>query len=266
MKNLKGIEKWVNLEHKKFEPYMSASKLNLFKNDLPMFICKYGFGKITRGGVAAQRGLIVEDAVVKALTKEMSVDESVDYAQKKFSAKYLVPDEEVHKEYISLEPMIQLSYDALVDYGVPEFPTNGKQERIQFNMVDKVNDWEIPFIGYLDLVFPESGLIVDLKTTKNMPSVMSYDHKLQRAIYQKAKGNQKVVFLYVTPKKCEEKMDGDADEMLESARVMVNKMNEFCDTLTPEQARKSVPLNESPMNFYWKGEDELKKFYNNEKG
>lgn len=262
MKNLTGIEKWSKLPHKKFEPYMSASKLSLFKNDLPMFICRYGFGKSGSGSVAMQRGIIVEDAVVKILTKEMKLNEGILYAIDEFNKKYFVNDEEVAKEYKNLEPMIRLSCEALEDYGVPVFPENSKQEKIQFNMVDNVNNWEVPFIGYLDLVFPEKGVIVDLKTTTRIPSTQSFDHKLQRAIYAKAKGNQKVEFLYVTPSRAEFKEDGDVNEMLEQARIIINRMNSFCDYMTPEQARECVPINDSPMNLYWRGEHELKNFYN----
>tara|TARA_S200002703_G_scaffold126560_3_gene113067 strand:+ start:187 stop:999 length:813 start_codon:yes stop_codon:yes gene_type:complete len=264
MKNLPGIEKWSKLEHGKFEPYMSASKLNLFKNDLPMFICKYGYGKGSGGSPAMHRGLIVEDAVVRVLQKKMSVDESIEKAAARFGSLYLVPDEAVHKEFLNLDPMIRLSCEALADYGVPEFPENGKQEKVEFTMKDTINNWEIPFIGFLDLVFPETGNIVDLKTTTKMPSTQSFDHQLQRAIYQKAKGNFDVQFLYVTPKRYDWLADGNPDELLESARGIVNHMNSFCNNLTPEQARKSIPLNDNYLNFYWKNENELKGFYRQE--
>ena len=265
MKNLAGIEKWSKLEHKKFEPYMSASKLSLFRNDLPMFICKYGFGKGSTGSPAMHRGIIVEDAVVRVLQGKMSVDESIEKAAARFGSLYLVPDEEVHKEFLNLDPMIRLSCEELKDFGEPVFPEDGKQERVEFMMTDTLNKWQIPFMGFLDLVFPKTGRIVDLKTTKQMPSTQSYDHKLQRAIYQKARGNYDVSFLYVTPKKAEFKADGNVDEMLESARITVNKMNNFCDNFTPDQARKSIPINDNFLNFYWKGEEELKQFYNSEK-
>lgn len=262
MKNLAGIAKWSQLEHGVFKPYMSASKLSLFRNDLPMFICKYGYGKKTSGSPAMHRGIIVEDAVVRVLQGKMSVDESIVKAASRFGQLYLVHDDEVHKEYLNLDPMIRLSCEALADYGVPVFPNDNSQEEIEFTMNDTVNDWQMPFKGYLDLVFPDTGRIVDLKTTKAMPPHQSYDHQLQRAIYQKARGNYDVSFLYVTPKKFEFKQDGNTDDLLESARVTINNMNKFCDHLTPDMARKSIPLNDSGFNYYWKGEEELKQFYN----
>lgn len=265
MRNLTGIEKWSKLEHKKFEPYMSASKLNLFKNDLPMFICKYGFGKKSTGSAAMYRGIIVEDAVVRVLQNKMSIDESIEKAAARFGSLFPVFNDDANKEFLNLDPMIRLSCEALTDYGQPSFPADGSQEKIEFTMSDKINDWDIPFIGFLDLVFPDTGTIVDLKTTTRMPSVQSYDHQLQRAIYQKARHNFDVSFLYVTPKKYEFKSDGTPDDLLESARLTVNAMNKFCEYLTPEQARKSIPLDDSAFNYYWKNENELKQFYNFER-
>lgn len=262
MKNLNGIKKWTEL-NKGFEPYMSASKLSLFKNDLPMFVCKYGFGKRTSGSPAMHRGLIVEDAVVRVLQGKMTVDETIEKAAARFGSLYLIQDESTHKEFLNLDPMIRQSCEALEGYGVPVFDDNNRQEKIEFNMKDTINDWEIPFIGYLDLVFPDTGTIVDLKTTTRMPSTQSFDHQLQRAIYQKARSNYNVEFLYVTPKKYEFKQDGVTDDLLENARRIVNSMNQFCDSLTPEQARKAIPFTDS---FYWSGERELTEFYNNESG
>ena len=261
MKNLDGICKWVDLK-KGFEPYMSASKLALFKNDLPMFVCKYGFGKKQQPSVAMNRGLIVEDAVCAVLTKKLDVEQAILKAINRFSSLYLIYDDEVNREYLNLDPMIRQSCEALKEYGEPEFQENGKQERIEFTMSDKIHGWEIPIMGFLDLVFPECGAVVDLKTTTRMPSTMSYDHMLQRAIYQKAKGNYKVEFLYVTPKKSEFKEDGEPNDLLEDARITINQMNSFCNNLSPEQARKSLPIKDS---FYWRGEEALKEFYNSEK-
>ena len=94
-----------------------------------------------------------------------------------------------------------------------------------------------------------------------MPSTMSADHQLQRAIYQKAKSNYTVKFLYVTKSKFDFKEDGDPDHIMEEARLTINRLNKFCDTMTPDQARQCIPIQN---NFYWVGEDHMKKFYNQE--
>tara|TARA_R100001460_G_scaffold32767_1_gene64231 strand:- start:3547 stop:4347 length:801 start_codon:yes stop_codon:yes gene_type:complete len=260
MKNLTGIQKWVDLK-KGFEPNVSASKLSLFKNDLPMFICKYGFGKKQQASPSMHRGIIVEDAIAAILLEKLDVEAAIERAINRFNQLYIIPDDRVLKEATNIPPMIRQSYEALKDYGKPEFAEDGKQEKIQFDFIDTKNDWSIPIVGFLDLVFPESGQIIDLKTTAAMPSTMSADHQLQRSIYQKAKSNYTVKFLYVTKSKFDFKEDGDPDHIMEEARLTINRLDRFCDTMTPDQARQCIPIQN---NFYWVGEDHMKKFYNQE--
>jgi len=261
LKNLQGIQKWCDLSEGKLQPYMSASKLNQFRNDLPMFVCKYGFGMKTKTSAPMQRGLIVEKAVVEVLTKTLEIDEAITLAESRFTSKFpLIADESIAKEFKSLEPFIRNSVEALEEFGCPEFD-NGDQERIKFTMKDTVNDWEVDFIGFLDLVYPD-GTVIDLKTTHRMPSTQSYDHQLQRAIYQMAKSNHSVKFCYVTPRGFAFKEDGDVTQLMEEARLTVNRMNKFCEKFTPEEARQCIPQTNT---FYWTGENELKEFYNQEK-
>jgi hypothetical protein len=102
--------------------------------------------------------------------------------------------------------------------------------------------------------------VIDLKTTGRMPSTMSAEHQLQRAIYQKAKGNMGVKFLYVTPKKASMLEDGDPAELLAQAKVQITRMEAFLRTLDKETAKAIVPV--QPNSFYWKGNEALRKeFY-----
>jgi hypothetical protein len=108
-------------------------------------------------------------------------------------------------------------------------------------------------IGFLDLVFPQHGVVIDLKTTGRMPSTMSAEHQLQRAIYQKAKGgNQSVKFLYVTPKKAAMLEDGDPTEILAQAKVQITRMEAFLRTLDKETAKAIVPV--QPNSFLLEGQ------------
>ena len=59
----------------------------------------------------------------------------------------------------------------------------------------------VPIVGYLDLLFPQHGLLIDLKTTARIPSEMSEAHCLQGGIYAAAMGNHQVRFAYVSAKK-----------------------------------------------------------------
>ena len=258
MKNLPGIAKWCELG-KGFEPYVSPSKLNRFRNSPSMFVCTYGFGKKTQGSPAMFRGIFVEDAVVEVLTQQKSIEQATKDAQKKFNERYFIYDEfgKCEKEYKVIEPMIQNSCDALDDFGIPEF-TDGKQQKIEFDIEDE--DWSIKGLGYLDLVFP-NGHIVDLKTTHSCPSVMSPEHQLQRAFYKTARSNYQVSFLYVTKAKAQFLEDGDEVNIMNDAKLLIKQMDNFCNTLTPEAARSIIPI--ANGDYSWTGENNLRNFYNN---
>jgi len=153
---------------------------------------------------------------------------------------------------------VQLAVEELTEFGKPEFPENERQEKI--SITAKGDGWEIPVIGYLDLVFPQHGVVIDLKTTSRLPSSMSAEHVLQRAIYQKAKGNMAVRFLYVTPKKAVMLEDGDVNETLALAKAQINRLEAFLRAVDKDTARAIVPLN--PNSFYWSGAEALRKeFY-----
>jgi hypothetical protein len=128
----------------------------------------------------------------------------------------MIADEAIAREAARIAPMVQIAVAELMQYGKPEFPEDdNRQEKI--SITAKGNDWAIPVIGFLDLVYPDHGLVIDLKTTGRIPSSMSAEHQLQRAIYAKAKGNMAVKFLYVSEKKALLLEDGDPNELLAQA-------------------------------------------------
>ena len=260
MRNLPGIKKWVDLDQG-FSPTVSASKLSQFRNDLAMFVCRYGYNKKSKASPAMWRGIMCEDAVVEVLTNQKKIDQAIDDCQGRYKSTLMITgmfSDTVQKEYNSLEPIIRNACDALSTYGVPEFAEDGGQQMIEFDIEE--DDWSITGIGYLDLVFP-NGQIIDLKTSHVAPTEMSPDHMMQRAFYKTAKDNYDVKFLYVTPKKTALLEDGDVVDVMKDVKVLIKQLDNFCNNLTPDQARKCIPIAESKFNFYWKGEDELKNFY-----
>jgi hypothetical protein len=238
--------------------HLSASSINLWANAPDVWIMSYLFGLRTPMGPAPWRGICVEDAVVETLMGGSEKD-AIQKALDKFDKRFLVGDEATTKERDMVQPMVQLAVEQLMEFGKPEFADEeNKQEKI--SITAKGNGWEIPVIGFLDLVYPHHGVVVDLKTTGRMPSTMSAEHQLQRAIYQKAKGNMGVKFLYVTPKKAAMLEDGDPAELLAQAKVQITRMEAFLRTLDKETAKAIVPV--QPNSFYWKGNEQLRKeFY-----
>ena len=124
-------------------------------------------------------------------------------------------------------------------------------------MKAKGEGWAIEFMGFIDFKFPEHGLIVDLKTTMRMPSIMSIGHQRQRAFYQKSNGNMAVKFLYVTPKKVELKEDGDADDLMSDIKAHLTRQEAFLRLGDKELLRSIVPVD--PDSFYWRGEENIRK-------
>jgi hypothetical protein len=249
---MNGFEKH-NIDH------LSASSINLWANAPDVWVMSYLFGLRTPMGPAPWRGICVEDAVVETLMGGSEKD-AIQKALDKFDKRFLIGDEATTKERDMVQPMVQLAVEQLMEFGKPEFADEeNKQEKI--SITAKGNGWEIPVIGFLDLVFPQHGVVIDLKTTGRMPSTMSAEHQLQRAIYAKAKGgNQSVKFLYVTPKKASMLEDGDPAEILAQAKVQITRMEAFLRTLDKETAKAIVPV--QPNSFYWKGNEALRKeFY-----
>ena len=247
---MNGFEKH-NIDH------LSASSINLWANAPDVWVMQYLHGVRTPMGPAPWRGICAEDAVVEILSGG-NERQAIDKALAKFDKRFLIGNEATTKERELIEPMVQLAYEHLMEFGKPEFPEDGKQEKI--SITAKGDGWSIPVIGYLDLVFPQHGVVIDLKTTTRVPSTMSAEHQLQRAIYQKAKGNMGVKFLYVSAKKANMLEDGDVNETLAKAKKQIGRMEAFLRHCDKDTAREIVPVN--PTSFYWRGSEDLfDKFY-----
>ena len=236
--------------------HLSASSINLWTNAPDVWVMQYLHGKRTPMGPAPWRGICIEEAVVGTLMGRSEAD-AIQRATDKFDSRFIIGDEATTKERDLIKPMVQVALEELVEFGKPEFPEDG-QEKI--SITAKGDGWEIPVIGYLDMVFPQHGVVIDLKTTSRIPSTMSAEHQLQRAIYQKAKGNMGVKFLYVSAKKAAMLEDGDVSELLAQAKAQISRMEAFLRALDKETAKAIVPV--APSSFYWKGNEALRKeFY-----
>ena len=60
----------------------------------------------------------------------------------------------------------------------------------------------IPVLGYIDWLFPD-GHIVDLKTTRNIPSSLSLAHGLQSYVYMEAQKAREMEFMFIGDRKRE---------------------------------------------------------------
>lgn len=231
--------------------HLSASSINLWANAPDVWVARYLHGMKSNFGPAPRRGQCVEDAVADALNGK-ALAEGIAAAEEKFDRTFLIGDEATTKERALIAPMAEIALAELEGYGKPDdIPSDKHQHKIEIKA--DFGDWSIPIIGYLDFKFSGHGLVVDLKTTTRVPSVMSADHQLQRAIYAKASGNAAVKFLYVSAKKASWLEDGDPAEVLARAKMQIARLERFLTQLDADTALDCVPHN--PNTIFWRGDE-----------
>lgn len=176
----------------------SPSQINTWISSPSFWIQTKLFGKRYAGNFSMERGIAIERAVVAILANGMDEEKAIDNTIRTYNTVGgLSLDNRKETEKEAIAPSVKLAVAALKGYGEPEFPENGQQA---ISLLCKTDTWELPVTGYMDLVYPQHGLVIDLKSTLRMPSIMSASHQRQAAIYATATG-YKTRFLYVTPKK-----------------------------------------------------------------
>jgi hypothetical protein len=182
--------------------HLSASSMNLFIAQPALWCASYLMKKRTPVGPAAHRGTAIECGVEAGLfDPEMPVKAAQDLALAKYHTLtrgvLINTDPRVEKEREAVAPSVEVALAELRQYGLPDQSTGGRQHKIEVTL-DGV---PVPVVGYLDLLFPQHGLLVDLKSTARIPSEMTDAHRRQGAIYAAAMGNHEVRFAYVSTKK-----------------------------------------------------------------
>lgn len=234
--------------------HLSASSINLWTDAPDAWVARYVLKRPMPFGPAPVRGKAVEQAVVATLLGE-GQEAAVAAAEAAFDREFIIGDAETTKERDLIAPMVAVAVAELQHLGRPEFSDGGTQEKI--SITANMGDWSIPLWGFLDLVYPQHGLVIDLKTTGRVPSVMSASHQLQRAIYHRAKGNHAVRFLYCSGKKAAWLEDGETASVLARAKTQIARMDAFLRACPDaDTARQIVP--HQPDNFMWRGAEALR--------
>lgn len=234
------------------QQHTSASSINLWANAPDVWVTEKLFGLRGQTSPSATRGIVIEKALVNILAGGMSHENATQEAIKEFDTRTaLQSGDKTDGEREIIASCITQGLGALREYGEPQFEGIGKQNRIE--LLCKGDGWEIPVIGYLDLVYPKHGLIIDIKTTLKAPSDMSSEHNRQAAIYRKASGNSAVKFLYITPKKSVWHECSDVDGTLKEIKQILTRQEYFLRQGDKDQLAKLVHYN--PESFYWSGNE-----------
>lgn len=238
--------------------HSSVSQINSWEGNPALWMLEK-LHKIKRPASAAMwRGIVVEDACAEILTTGEGIKEATNKCLIKFDKQIgLLSDEKSEKERAAIPDMVELAVDQLAKFGKPDFSVDGGQQKVTIDC--KGDGWTLPIIGFLDFVYPEHGLVVDLKTTMKMPSKMSAGHRRQRCFYEKCMGNISVKFLYVTPKKTGWLEDGDVEEELAAIKATLNRQEKFLALGDKDLLTSIVPVD--PGHFFWGGAVEERKKY-----
>lgn len=179
MIDLKLFEKFETENH--LLPF-SASRLKSYKNNKAKFFLDYVMGYPRVSNARMERGKAVEiglDHFIK--NKNVTFDESWKIAKTFFKSatNFIDTPEENQKQYEMIEPMITqiiLKFSEFWEY--KDFAKS--QMRIETLI------YGCPFIGFIDYVYEDADTIyiIDLKTKDKF--MVTYDDKLQMAIYKKA--------------------------------------------------------------------------------
>lgn len=226
--------------------HTSASSINMWANAPHMWIAQYLFGKRSEFGAAAKAGVLAEDAVTNVIARGFTLDAAIASAvdeYNKFTA--LVCTDSEKKRGEALPGMITLAVEALKPYGEPTFEKDlfGKFIQRKVELTCNGEGWSLPIVGYTDFIFEKAGVCIDLKTSMKLVTDLSASHLRQACIYQRALGNMRVSFLYVTGKKSNLIECPDVTDTLAEIKAILTRQERFLALGNADLLRSIVPVN-----------------------
>ena len=174
--------------------HLSASSINLFIQDIPLFIVRYLAKHKSPTNPAMLRGTVIDHAIGNKT--------SVAEAQKEFMALMnyekkqgnVFDQEKADTEYNNIEKYLEV--------GIPFYKKLGEPVSYQKKVELQYEDLPIPIIGYVDMEY--SDCIRDIKTTAKRPSALLPPVQRQIALYGSALEKHAYAdYLYVTKTKAE---------------------------------------------------------------
>ena len=182
MIDLKLFEKFETENH--LLPF-SASRLKSYKNNKAKFFLDYVLGYPRISNARMERGKAVEFGIDQYLLKGLEEKECVKIAINFFKSatSFIDDDEDKQKQYDLIKPMVKQIWINLNEF----WEQSSKEKTFVGNQIHiETLIYGTPFIGFIDYIFESEDTIyiIDLKTKDKF--MLTYDDKLQMAIYKKA--------------------------------------------------------------------------------
>lgn len=228
--------------------HLSASSVNLFIAQPAMWCASYLMKKRTPVGPAAHRGNAIEAGIEAGLfDPDMPVEQCQKIADEAFvRLTRLSAHPRVEKERATIAGSVEVGLKELRQYGLPAKPQEGRQHKLEL----AIPGVAVPVIGYLDFLWPNHGIILDLKTTSRVPSEISEAHARQGALYLRSGSNQQMRFGYLSAKKIAVYVLEDADRHLASFVRAAQSIESFL-SLSDDAERLTRSLSPDMSSFYW---------------
>ena len=220
---------------------LSASSQNAWVAGPGLWAMKYLGGFRDETAAAAARGLAVEGGM-NMLLHGAKLDDATKSALEAFEANMSGEiTDEIDAERALIAPMLEQCLRWKKSQSIL-----GSQVKIE-HWFDGVS---VPLIGYIDFTF-ENHPLVDLKTTKRIPSVPNPAHARQVSLYMTARGEGGAL-LYVSDKKSAyyeitEQQRDESLAQLHSAAISLERFLSHFDNA--EDAIRSLPMDIDSFRF-----------------
>ena len=217
--------------------HLSASSINLFIQDIPLFIVRYLAKHKSPTNPAMLRGTVIDHCLGKKTSIEEAKSEYMTLLNYNKKQGVVFDEEKTQTEYNNIERYLEI--------GIPFYEKLGEPVSYQKRVELQFEDLPIPIIGYVDMEYEDC--IRDIKTTARRPSTLLPPVQRQIAIYATAleKNRAYADYLYVTKTKAEvitlevDDIDMRLNEVYRVALAMMNLLqnndiNSLVDQFYPD--------------------------------
>lgn len=225
--------------------HTSISSLHKAQGNMWLFIYEDIMGNRSAGGVAMYRGTAAEaGATLGLMNADASVEDCQQHALKEFDRlSALSSDPKREHERDGIAGIVQQALEELRPYGKPS--------HVQQEIFWQHPDVPVPFKGFIDFMWQDHGILLDMKTQLRLSSEVSVNHARQVSLYGAAiSDNLDLRVGYFTPKK-------RAVYKVENARDHLNSLVKIAQTVDRflalsadphELLRLCIP---DPSSFYF---------------
>ena len=200
--------------------HLSASSINLFIQDIPLFIVRYLAKHKSPTNPAMLRGTVIDHCIGNKTSIEEAQKEFkkiMNYEKKQGN---VFDKEKADTEYNNIQRYLEI--------GIPFYKQLGDPVSYQKKVELQYEDLPIPVLGFVDMEY--SDCIRDIKTTAKRPATLLPPVQRQLAIYATAleKDRAYADYLYVTKTKAEvitlecDDIDMRLNEVYRVASAMMN--------------------------------------------